>query len=93
MPRLSGTSHLSVTKPKPTHLAYHCTYLVLCPVLEAGWWLKTWEVEKGRRMGKQSGEKGPQVKGWLSGAAMLDARAEAQHLLSSISPVPKYREV
>ena len=44
-------------------------------------------------MGKQSGEKGPQVKGWLSGAAMLDARAEAQHLLSSISPVPKYREV
>ena len=34
-----------------------------------------------------------QVKGWLSGAAMLDARAETQHLLSSISPVPKYREV
>ena len=61
--------------------------------MEAGRWLKTWEVEKGRRMGKQSGEKGPQVKGWLSGAAMLDARAEAQHLLSSISPVPKYREV
>ena len=26
--------------------------------LEAGRWLKTWEVEKGRRMGKQSGEKG-----------------------------------
>ena len=48
--------------------------------LEAGRWLKTWEVEKGRRMGKQSGEKGPQVKGWLSGAAMLDARAERPNI-------------
>ena len=34
-----------------------------------------------------------QVKGWLSGAAMLDAKAEAQHILTSISLIPKYREV
>ena len=34
------------------------------------------------------------VKGeYGGGAAMLDAREETQHLLSSISPVPKYREV
>ena len=32
--------------------------LYLGTELEAGRWLKTWEVEKGRRMGKQSGEKG-----------------------------------
>ena len=43
-------------------------------------------------MGEEGGRR-EQVKGWLSGAAMLDARAETQHLLSSISPVPKYREV
>ena len=46
-----------------------------------------------RSKGRESEEELPQVKGWLSGAAMLDARAETQHLLSSISPVPKYIEV
>lgn len=43
-------------------------------------------------MGEEGGRR-EQVKGWLSGAAMLDAKAEAQHILTSISLIPKYREV
>ena len=43
-------------------------------------------------MGEEGGRR-EQVKGWLSDAAMLDAKAEAQHILTSMSLIPKYREV